>query len=129
MDDPGGTARSLIWQMFASNEIDRAGHKHQDARSPEPNVPPVKLRKRPAQKWARSGADIDAGREYGLAMSRPRCVARRIEMADLRRNIALKTSRADNQEKQRQKKARLEHHRQMSRRHQENTDKDGLFRT
>ena len=105
-------------------EIDAQPDAHADAGGGEAVVPADFLAERAANERRQKRADIDADIEDGIGAVAAR-IARRVEPADLGRDVRLKAPGAEDQHQQREQEKLFDRHHEMADRHQHRADDDG----
>src|SRR6266480_1207520 len=92
------------WQVAVSVEISGKAKEHKDRGDAEAVVPAINLCEHTAEQRSGDCSDIDCGTEDDETASAARFVLWRIKRADLRRNVALQKTRADDEQEQGEKK-------------------------
>src|SRR5205814_6152476 len=88
------------WQVAVSVEISGKAKEHEDRGDAEAVVPAINLGEQTAKQRSHDRSDVDSGGEDEETAGPLRLVLWRIKGADLRRNIALQKTRADNEQQQ-----------------------------
>ena len=115
----------LGWQPGAGDEVHAQADQHADAGRTEAPVEALLLAQRAAHQRRADDGDLH-GQQEDLERARIALVARRVQRADLRRDVALEAAHAQQQAGDRQQEAGLEGHQEVPQRHQARADHHGL---
>ncbi len=116
--------RGLGRQPAPAREIDGEADQHADARRAEAEMPRDLLAEETAHQRRHDHRDLDAQHEdlEGVGATQ---VARRVEVAHLRRDIALEEADANEKAGEREQEGLVERHEEMTERHGDGAEGDG----
>src|SRR5438270_2872934 len=111
-------------QVAVSVQISGKAKEHENRGDAEAVVPAINLCEHTAEQRSGDCSDIDCGTEDDETASAARFVLWRIKRADLRRNVALQKTRADDKQEQGEEERLIKCHRDMTCTHREIADNE-----